>query len=143
MKIKKSFSLFIVVVMVLFGMVIVDIQFKQTKNLQVKVYNGEIKFSNALFKEFRGSFATGTILTYGTSTIAYKLYDSMGLTLSLSLPLIGSVYLKIAEVWRKSRVYVFQSVFPIGFLLGSCFGMLILAFQFAIIQQFDKSTRLR
>ena len=143
MNIKKPFSLIIVVMIVFLGIALADYQFKQTKNLQVKVYNGEIRFSEALFKEFRGSFATGAILTYGTSTIAYKIYDSTGLTLSLSLPLIGSVYLKIAEVWRKSRIFVFQSVFPIGFLLGSCFGMLLLALQFTIIQKYDKPTRLR
>lgn len=132
---EKPLSLLLVVLMILFSTVLLDFQFKQMTQLQFRAYKREISYIEAITKEFQFGFFTGTVLNYGTSTMGYRLYDKIGLTLGLSLPIVGSTYLKIVEVWRKMLLFVFESVYPIGFLLGSLLGLLLFAIEFTLFHE--------
>ena len=128
-------------IMLLFTIIVLDTQFKKLEYTQKRVYNSEISISQAIHREIISGMLSGTILTYGTSTISYRLHGFSGLSISLSIPIIGSLYLKTVEVWREMRLHVFESVFPTWYILGSCLGYLLLGIEITILEK-DKHKKI-
>jgi len=122
-------NLMIILSMFLITALVVDFQFKQLENLQERVSKKEMNIEIAIHKEIYPGLFSGALLTYGTSTISYRLYGMTGLATSGLSPIIISTYLKIIEVWRR---HVFQTVFPLFYLFGSCLGYLLLAIEFTL-----------
>ena len=122
-------KLMIILSMFLITTLVVDFQFKQLENLQERVSKKEMNIEIAIHKEIYPGLFSGALLTYGTSTISYRLYGMTGLATSGLSPIIISTYLKIIEVWRR---HVFQTVFPLFYLFGSCLGYLLLAIEFTL-----------
>jgi hypothetical protein len=122
-------NLIIILGMFLITVLVVDFQFKQLESLQVSVSRREMSQVNAIHKEMYSGLFSGAVLTYGTSTISYRLYGMTGLAISGTSPIIASVYLKIVEFWRRQ---VFLTTFPLFFLFGSGLGYLLLAIEFTL-----------
>jgi len=122
-------KLMIILGMFLITTLVVDFQFKQLENLQERVSKKEMNIEIAIHKEIYPGLFSGALLTYGTSTISYRLYGMTGLATSGLSPIIISTYLKIIEVWRR---HAFQTVFPLFYLFGSCLGYLLLAIEFTL-----------
>jgi len=92
-------KLMIILGMFLITTLVVDFQFKQLENLQERVSKKEMNIEIAIHKEIYPGLFSGALLTYGTSTISYRLYGMTGLATSGLSPIIISTYLKIIEVW--------------------------------------------
>ncbi len=122
---KKTIS--IILGLFLISILVVDFQFKQLESLQVSVSKREMSQVDAVHKEMFSGIFSGAVLTYGTSTISYRLYGITGLASSGISPIIVSAYLKIVEFWRRQA---FPTAFPLFYLFGSGLGFLFLAIEF-------------
>ena len=118
--------------LILLTILVVHLQFGQMENLRVRALKGEIGVLDYVHREMYSGLFSGAVLTYGTSTISYRLSGVDGLTISCTTPIIASTYLKIVESWRKLSMQVLAIEFPLWYLLGSCIGFILLAIEYTL-----------